>query len=901
MRLESRFATEDRSPILESRLVERRGEWIDVFAPAGWTTARLEAWLDWSDSLPGDFPKGAARPEPPINAALGGGISRYAARLAAWGRAIGLLDEATATLFVDEVAATILQGLAAPGPCLSDGYRIHPTADDALVSVDEPALVILSDPDLDRRLAPASWSNSKGSTDPRLQEVRAAVVSAAGPRASSTDPELNPRLAAAIRTARTAGYNDAEIHCASQGRSMESGGERLIVLADRASAAAGSEAAQRVARTPGVGLTFSPADVDALRRRRAAPAVGLNLRAIDENDIKPLTRLWVTALEIETACGFASLSADARVRHDARPISIVPCGLADRLRLEGLAFDSDAGRERAASLMAVIDGASLCASADVAARLGSCEGWTAEAAATLAEIARLEDHTRPSNPSASEAYERARKAAKRSGLRHLQTTALDLDPETGLRLGGVSIGAVGAASVRGLIETADGDVVATLHPDAAAVIVGQGGDLQSAERHLLGRRTLAGAPGLDLEDLREYGFTDLELHSVERALDDAPDFAAAFSLEVLGRGFVEDALGIRGEEAAAADFDLLSHLGVAPDRIAQAQVYVFGAADLSDWEGRTPAIAALLDPPTLPARLAMTTALEAFSATPCDLVLTVGWREEASQLVRLQSAAALSGVRAIRVEHELPPRNRLLFDLTEDTSAPPAPNDEIVVAAQTERQTVRRKLPDRRKGYIQKAAVGGHKVYLHTGEYEDGEIGEIFIDMHKEGAAFRSLMNNFAISVSIGLQYGVPLDEYVDAFVYTRFEPSGAVTGNDSIRSATSILDYVFRELGVSYLDRKDLANVRPDTADGDGLEPTQNTPAPAARFISKGLMRGAPSDNLVVVPFGRREPEPATSTAAPVADVCPACGDAALQKKGAGFVCDTCGVAPSAADLSTG
>jgi len=123
----------------------------------------------------------------------------------------------------------------------------------------------------------------------------------------------------------------------------------------------------------------------------------------------------------------------------------------------------------------------------------------------------------------------------------------------------------------------------------------------------------------------------------------------------------------------------------------------------------------------------------------------------------------------------------------------------------------RRKLPTRRKGYTQKASVGGHKVYLRSGEYDDGTLGEIFIDMHKEGAAFRSLMNNFAIAISIGLQYGVPLDEYVDAFTFTRFEPSGQVTGNDAIKMATSVLDYIFRELAVSYLGRSDLAHVVPD------------------------------------------------------------------------------------------
>ncbi|MEP5804492.1 MAG: vitamin B12-dependent ribonucleotide reductase, partial [Roseobacter sp.] len=122
----------------------------------------------------------------------------------------------------------------------------------------------------------------------------------------------------------------------------------------------------------------------------------------------------------------------------------------------------------------------------------------------------------------------------------------------------------------------------------------------------------------------------------------------------------------------------------------------------------------------------------------------------------------------------------------------------------------REKMPQRRKGYTQKAIVGGHKVYLRTGEYEDGNLGEIFIDMHKEGAGFRAMMNNFAIAVSVGLQYGVPLEEFVDAFTFTKFEPAGMVQGNETIKNATSILDYVFRELAVSYLDRTDLAHVQP-------------------------------------------------------------------------------------------
>jgi ribonucleoside-diphosphate reductase alpha chain len=162
-------------------------------------------------------------------------------------------------------------------------------------------------------------------------------------------------------------------------------------------------------------------------------------------------------------------------------------------------------------------------------------------------------------------------------------------------------------------------------------------------------------------------------------------------------------------------------------------------------------------------------------------------------------------------------------------------------------------MPDRRKGYTQKAVVGGHKVYLRTGEYDDGRLGEIFIDMHKEGAALRSIINNFAIAVSLGLQYGVPLDEYVDAFTFTRFEPSGPVQGNDSIKFATSILDYVFRELAVSYMSRFDLAHVDPTETNFDALGKgvqEGKLPDQASRYVSRGLTRSR-TDKLVVMPGG--------------------------------------------------
>ncbi|MBW8733137.1 MAG: ribonucleoside-diphosphate reductase, partial [Asticcacaulis sp.] len=266
-------------------------------------------------------------------------------------------------------------------------------------------------------------------------------------------------------------------------------------------------------------------------------------------------------------------------------------------------------------------------------------------------------------------------------------------------------------------------------------------------------------------------------------------------------------------------------------------------------------------------RLIVRQRLETFLDTPSTAPVAIAWDQGATEAMHLYSLAANMDLRALSVVRPDAPAGFAL-DIPEVEDAPrrPVPQAERespaprIVEKVVERDRSRQKLPDRRKGYIQKAAVGGHKVYIHTGEYGDGALVEIFIDMHKEGAAFRSLMNNFAISVSIGLQYGVPLDEFVDAFVFTRFEPAGPVTGNDRVRSATSILDYIFRELAISYLDRDDLANADPDALNADGLGQGKSVPddaLPASRLISKGFARGT-TDNLVVVPFGRpREQSP--------------------------------------------
>ena len=234
----------------------------------------------------------------------------------------------------------------------------------------------------------------------------------------------------------------------------------------------------------------------------------------------------------------------------------------------------------------------------------------------------------------------------------------------------------------------------------------------------------------------------------------------------------------------------------------------------------------------------------------------------------------------------------------------------------------RQRLPQRRTGYTQKASIGGHKVYLRSGEYEDGSLGEIFIDMHKEGAAFRSVMNNFAIAISIGLQYGVPLEEFVEAFLFTRFEPAGPVQGNDSIKNATSIMDYIFRELAISYLGRKDLAHTLPEDRSASTIDSPDRTDVGADK-ASAGYVRRRIQRQLHVFPGGSGNAphmlqapdsgaEEETASLTRIADhpvntaildqgeiarakgyegaACDECGNFTLVRNGTCLKCNTCG-----------
>jgi ribonucleoside-diphosphate reductase alpha chain len=915
MRFEQRFAKGAGGESgIEARLVERAATVTETLAPTDWTSARVEAWLDWAQAVhrdpSGDLEADLTDIDPALAALLDGGPAAYAQHLAAHGLARGVFDDAaSASRFRDELLASLIGGLAAPAlPA-----PLQPAASTAALSSIELKGAIAAHLGEHRRAS--ALAGAAAAAAERLQAVMDAVARCEGDPAACADVARNSALARAARAARDAGVTDALI---VQAIALARAGEPnwaaaapdvanpspLIVTGERELAASGNPDAASVAKagweSGAVTLAFDPRDADAIDRARSAPRAAIDVGrfwdgvALDVEGLAAAARLWTVAL---------SLSADTP------SIGLALAGVAEHLVSRGLAHDSEAARAAAAELYALANAASLAASAELSARLGPYADFDADREASLGAIkaraARLGDT--PASRKAAAFYAAALKAASERGLRHAETTGVWADPDLSLRLGGATMGAGPWRGPLSTIETGDGEVVTVLSAAAVAGLGRIGADVDAATLALLGARDLEDAPGINPPALRERGFTDHEIAAVQAALPFAPDLAAAFSPAVLGDGFVRDVLGATAEAMADPALDVLALAGFGVPGIAAASAHIFGGAPLE------PAAKALLagDAETsLSALLAMTVAIEAMTCTPGLQPLPLAWGDDPALATRLQATAARAGLRAVRLCRASPPA---AFELqlpppAEETQrrpqAQPAPIvTERVIEKIVERERTRRRLPDRRKGYIQKAAVGGHKVYLHTGEYEDGELGELFIDMHKEGAAFRSLMNNFAIAVSIGLQYGVPLDEFVDAFVFTRFEPAGPVTGNDSIRSATSILDYIFRELAVSYLDRGDLSNGDPDEFDADGLgrgmadgtpagEADEPAPLPASKFISKGFSRGAAPDNLVFLPTGSRDRR-ADATASPESDVCPGCGDLSLVRRGGRLVCETCGAAP--------
>ena len=868
MRFESRvpFAREAPAAL---RQIERPMAVIEVLAPRDWTSAQIEAWLDWADRQAGTeaelgWPAGSDD-EGSAEQMLDGALARYAGRLTARGWSLGLFDdEDEAGAFRGALISSLAQGIAAPAAPLAE---LPPPAL-PMTSAQFTAALETRQTALRQRRAAEAAAPLLGA---RLQAVMDAIIRCEGDADACADPRRNAALGRAGRSARDAGASDGLIRQAialaragerawpASANSADVSGPPLIGIATRGEGEA--DAFQRTmlgAWETGDVLLASAEGAEAASAAMAAPRAALAVEpffteaAADLAGLGALARLWATALALET--GRAALDA---------PVALTVAGVSEVLVRRGLTYGSEGGRTAAAEILTLVREAALAAMGEMAVALGA-----------------------PVD-------------------REVQVTALYEDPELSLRLGGLSLGPAPWAGPIGIAELDDA-TLPTLTATAVAALAGLGVDLEAVQRHLRGEGLLAEAPHIGRGALEALGFTDHELGQIEADLANGAPLRSAFDAGRLGEGFVRDVMGVSAETLAEPDFELLAFLNLDADQVRAAEAHVAALRRLSACPALAPEAGPVLraaDEIPVSERLAMIAALDAVSCAPCLTALPSPAGADLADIAGLYRTAGGLGVRALRIAApaedplavlELPPAEE---QAPRRRAEPPPIVAERIVEKVIERERARRKLPDRRKGYIQKAAVGGHKVYLHTGEYDEGSLGEIFIDMHKEGAAFRSLMNNFAIAVSIGLQYGVPLEEFVEAYVYTRFEPAGPVTGNDSIRSATSILDYIFRELAVSYLDREDLANVDPGELHADGLglglgdtagmEPPPA--APASLFISKGFARGA-ADNLIVLPVGGRDRQSPQGRTDEAPDVCADCGALAVRRKGSGLVCESCG-----------
>jgi ribonucleoside-diphosphate reductase alpha chain len=636
----------------------------------------------------------------------------------------------------------------------------------------------------------------------------------------------------------------------------------------------------------------------------------------DVESYEHAVRLWTIVLEISVLMAQFPSKQIAQLSFEYRTLGLGYANVGGLLMSSGIPYDSDAGRAICGALTAIMTGVSYATSAEMAALLGAFPGYKKNREAMLRVIrnhrraahgektgyekvasppVRLDHAACPDAnliEHAKRAWDRALTLGEAHGYRNAQATVVAPTGTIGLVMDCDTTGIEPDFALVKFKKLAGGGywkIINRAVPEALRVLGYSPAEIAEIEAYAVGHGGLANAPAINQTTLMAKGFTAEAIAKVEKALPTAFDIKFAFNKWTLGEDFCREQLGIAPEDLASLTFDLLAHLGFGKREIEAANIHVCGAMtvegaphlkaehypvfDCANPCGRTGKRYLSVE-----SHIRMMAAAQPFISGAISK--TINMPNEAT-VEDCKAAYLLSwklGIKANALYRDgsklsQPLNSQLIADeddedeaieafIEKPTAARASALAERVVEKVVERITVireRERMPDRRKGYTQKAVVGGHKVYLRTGEYEDGRIGEIFIDMHKEGAALRSLLNNFAIAVSLGLQYGVPLEEYVDAFTFTRFEPSGPVQGNDSIKYATSILDYVFRELAVSYLSRFDLAHVEPsDTgfdALGRGVEEGKPSPS-ASKYVSKGLTRSR-TDKLVVM-SGGAHPSPA-------------------------------------------
>jgi ribonucleoside-diphosphate reductase alpha chain len=615
-------------------------------------------------------------------------------------------------------------------------------------------------------------------------------------------------------------------------------------------------------------------------------------------------RLWTVVLEISVLMAQFPSRQIAERSYRYRTLGLGFANIGGFLMTAGIPYDSQEGRAICGSISAIMTGVAYATSAEMAGELGPFPGYSENSADMLRVI---RNHRRAAYgkaegyeklniapvpldlegcsdkrlvEAAQRAWDRAIELGQQHGYRNAQATVVAPTGTIGLVMDCDTTGIEPDFALVKFKKLAGGGYFKIINqavPGALRTLGYRENEIAEIEAYAVGHGSLKQAPAINESTLKARGFTPEIIAKVESGLVAAFDIKFVFNRWTLGDDFVTGVLKVPADKLNDPAFDLLSHLGFSKTDIENANEHICGSMTLEGapylrtehypvFDCANPCGRKGKRYLSVESHIRMMAASQPFISGAISKTINMpndATVEECKASYLLSWQLALKANALYRDGSKLSqPLNSMILGDDEDEqdeTAAQLTSDKPMAARATvaaeriveriiERAQERQKMPGRRKGYTQKATVGGHKVYLRTGEYESGELGEIFIDMHKEGAAFRSLMNNFAIAISLGLQYGVPLEEYVEAFTFTRFEPAGLVTGNETIKNATSILDYIFRELAVSYLSRHDLAHVDPreivgETGLGSGEDATDaNThiEIPAQKWVSKGLIRGA-------------------------------------------------------------
>ena len=691
-------------------------------------------------------------------------------------------------------------------------------------------------------------------------------------------------------------------------------------------------------------------------------------------------RFWTLTLEISVLMAQFPSKEIAQLSYEYRTLGLGFANIGGLLMAQGHSYDSDEGRAICGAISAIMTGISYATSAEVASEVGPFPQYKKNARHMMRVMKnhRLAAHGKAKGykglsilpvpldaapcpdktliEAAKAAWDKAVELGDAHGYRNAQATVIAPTGTIGLVMDCDTTGIEPDFAIVKFKKLAGGGyfkIINRVVPEALANLGYSQEQIDDIVNYAVGAGSLKNCQAISFGALRDKGFGDAEIDKVEAAMESAFDVKFAFNRFTLGDDFCKDRLGFTDEQLNDFSFNMLEALGFEKDAIEAANMHVCGSMTLEGAPHMKDEHLAIFDCANVCGRhgkrflsvdshITMMAAAQPFISGAISKTINMpntATVEECGEAYMLSWRLGLKANALYRDGSKLsqPLSSGLIDDLEEEEETAAALDTPVAAAAPQVIEKIverivhsaeREKLPQRRKGYTQKATVGGHKVYLRTGEYEDGRLGEVFIDMHKEGAAFRSLMNNFAIAVSIGLQYGVPLEEFVEAFTFTRFEPQGIVSGNDAIKMSTSILDYTFRELAISYLDRHDLGHV-----DREDLEVSTTGAGEAqSELVNKVTSRGfirkqglvvysnggaatAVADDAVATMRAPAEPAAAAATmaAAPVTtsassdmvaaervqqarmqgyegESCPECQNFTLVRNGTCLKCNTCG-----------